>query len=154
MSVSQLIYLSRATLCVDRRLLVEIAAASQERNRAAGVGGAIVFCDGCFLQVLEGAPAAIEAAFARIAADRRHGDIRVMERRDDVARAFDGWGMSCLHESTMSYAQAARASAWVEMLSRDALAGRPGSGAHRLFAELRDAIPADIEPAQQGLRAA
>ena len=143
MPVSQLVYLSRATMHVDRAELVDILRVSQSNNRHAGVTGALLFCDGFFLQILEGEPAALDVTLARIARDVRHVDLQVIERRDGVERMFGEWEMASLHETAMTAVQSARIRACVAMIEREDLVDRIGNDAHQLLVDLRDAIAAE-----------
>lgn len=143
--VSQLVYLSRATAYVDRSELHDITAVSMANNRGRGITGALLFCDGYFLQILEGAPEVVDATLEKICLDARHADVQVIERRDGVARMFAGWDMSCLHEAVMSDAQRARALACVRLIGRDELVDRIGNDAHQLLVELQNAIVAESD---------
>lgn len=143
MPTDQLVYLSRATTSVDRAELFDITATSMANNRAAGITGALMFCDGYFLQILEGESAVLTRTLDRIAQDPRHADLQVIERRENVARSFADWDMSCLHEASMGAAQAKRARACIAMIQRDELIDRIGNDAHQLLVDLRDAIAAE-----------
>jgi hypothetical protein len=143
MPISQLVYLSRATMNVDRTELFDIASISMANNRAADVTGALLFCDGYFLQILEGEPAVLTRTLEKISQDLRHVDVQVLERRDNVARSFADWEMACLHEASMTDAQSARARACIAMVQRDELVDRIGNDAHQLLVDLRDAIASE-----------
>lgn len=140
MSVSQLVYLSRATMHVDRAELVDITSISQANNRAADITGALMFCDGYFLQILEGDPAVLVQTLDKISQDVRHADVQVIERRDNVTRMFGDWEMACLHEQAMTDEQSARAKACIALIGRDELVDRIGNDAHQLLVDLREAI--------------
>jgi hypothetical protein len=143
--VSQLVYLSRATAHVDRVELHDITAVSMANNRRRGITGALLFCDGYFLQILEGAADVVETTLARIELDGRHADVQVIERRDGVGRMFADWEMSCLHETAMTPAQRARARACVALIGREELVDRIGNDAHQLLVDLQDAIVAESD---------
>jgi hypothetical protein len=49
---------------------------------------------GSFLQVIEGEPGQLDILQRRLAADPRHRDIEVLDRRPVEARVFDGWTMA------------------------------------------------------------
>ena len=140
MSVSQLIYLSRATQHVDRQSLHEITAVASVNNRKLDVTGALLFCGGYFLQILEGEPAALETLLAKIANDTRHSDVQVIRRRHDVTRDFAEWTMSCLHESAMNPADAERSAKCIQMISDESIIDRIGNDAHQLLVDLQTAI--------------
>ena len=140
MSVSQLIYLSRATQHVDRLALLQITAASSERNRARNVSGALLFCDGYFLQILEGEPILLEQLLGIISQDDRHTDVHVVQRKHNVARDFADWSMACLHETTLTTDQSARAARCIQMISDESIIDRIGNDAHQLLVDLQGAI--------------
>ena len=140
MPVSQIVYLSRATMHVARAELVDITNVSVVNNRAAGVTGALLFCDGYFLQILEGAVETIDRVLARIVLDERHSDVQVIQRRDNVERSFATWDMACLHEASMSDADSERTRACIALIQNDKVVDRIGNDAHQLLVELRGAI--------------
>lgn len=90
----QLLYISSRNPREGNTDVIAILAQSQRNNRAAGVTG-LLWTDGTrFLQVLEGEPDAVEATYARIAADRRHAAIVVLQDRTVEAREFGDWSMA------------------------------------------------------------
>ena len=75
----------------------EIAAilASARRNNALhGVTGALLFSDGCFAQVLEGARADVETIFEAIQCDVRHEEATIMHLHQIEERSFGDWSMA------------------------------------------------------------
>jgi hypothetical protein len=143
MPVSQLVYLSRATMHVDRAELVDITNVSVANNRGRDVTGALLFCNGYFLQILEGTKEVVEQLLAKISTDERHADVQVLERREASQRAFGEWGMACLHEASMTSEQAERASICIGQISDPLLVDRIGNDAHQLLVDLQDAIAAE-----------
>ena len=89
----KLIYSSRPAAGLSRPDLRAILAASRTRNARAGVTGRLLYSDAAFLQVLEGEEEAVRATFARIEADARHHDVRVLVDEDSPGRAFGEWSM-------------------------------------------------------------
>ncbi|KQN72017.1 BLUF domain-containing protein [Sphingomonas sp. Leaf62] len=89
----QLIYVSTARngLTVD---LDDILARSRRNNRRDGITGLLHAKGRRFLQALEGDPAKVEAAYARIATDPRHFALVVLSRRSVEAREFGDWAMA------------------------------------------------------------
>lgn len=62
-------------------------------NRRRGLTGALLACEGCFVQALEGSPESVSAAFGQISTDARHYDIRIIKSDRTDRREFDGWAM-------------------------------------------------------------
>ena len=74
--------------------ITTILAASRENNARAGITGGLLFSMGCFAQVLEGLPEAVEATFERIQCDDRHDDVILLEAGPITERAFPDWSMA------------------------------------------------------------
>jgi Sensors of blue-light using FAD len=90
----QLTYASRP-FGYDSTMLTGILFDARRCNTRDGITGALICRDDLFLQLLEGPEAAVEATFARIAADDRHIEVRRLTRRliADDARMFGAWAM-------------------------------------------------------------
>lgn len=90
-----LIYISRCTL--DRSALEaqldDIVAISALRNRTAKINGILAYQDGQFVQILEGAPAALDLLMIHLHFDQRHEDIRVICREKIPSKQAMGWAM-------------------------------------------------------------
>ncbi|MGY2048182.1 BLUF domain-containing protein [Methylobacterium sp. JK268] len=94
----RLLYRSEAAL-PGREALIDrdldgIVAASQARNAAAGLTGALLHVRGTFLQVLEGPLPALEATFERICCDLRHRRVVLLELTPAETRLFGAWSMT------------------------------------------------------------
>ncbi|MBY0299764.1 MAG: BLUF domain-containing protein [Methylobacterium sp.] len=91
-SLIHLIYFSRALLSADAaaraRELAEIARQAQKRNEFSVITSFMILEQGYFLQVLEGERSSVQDTFARIANDRRHRDVQIVEWREIVKREF------------------------------------------------------------------
>ena len=66
---------------------------SSANNRALGITGLLLLSGDHFLQVLEGPADAVNALFARIMADPRHRDIRLLTFEPTSEIYFDDWNM-------------------------------------------------------------
>ena len=71
-----------------------ILAVAREKNRAAGISGALLFSGGCFAQVLEGPRGAVEDIFETIQCDPRHSDVTILHLHPIEARSFPDWSMA------------------------------------------------------------
>jgi len=71
----------------------DILRASLPNNRTSGVTGALLSCDGWFLQVLEGRRLDVEQTLRRIERDPSHCDIRRLHAGPIANRAFPQWSM-------------------------------------------------------------
>lgn len=92
MTVRQLIYTSQP-FGFDATTLDAILLASRRNNRRDGITGALIVRHDVYLQLLEGSPEAITAAFARIACDDRHSDLVVRVDEPVAERMFPQWDM-------------------------------------------------------------
>jgi hypothetical protein len=90
----QLVYASRP-FGYESTMLTGILFDARRCNTRDGITGALICRDDLFLQLLEGPEAAVEATFARIAADDRHIEVRRLTRRmiGDDERMFAAWAM-------------------------------------------------------------
>ena len=73
--------------------LADILAVSDRNNRRDGLTGGLLVTATRFLQVLEGAHQDLERTLARIEADPRHHDLRVLSRHSIEKRCFGSWTM-------------------------------------------------------------
>lgn len=95
----RLVYASRSTFAPIRdgagihpevaRILVQ----SRRNNARQRIVGGLYFADGSFFQCLEGREAEVQALYDRLAADPRHRDVRLLDRREIDAPAFGEWAM-------------------------------------------------------------
>ena len=70
-----------------------LASKARARNRRLDVTGMLLFEDGCFLQTLEGPPAAVGAVWSSIQRDTRHDHIEVLSEHMAAARLFSDWNL-------------------------------------------------------------
>ncbi|CAN5379996.1 hypothetical protein BH10PSE1_BH10PSE1_23840 [soil metagenome] len=92
--VSQLLYRSVSLIGASSGLqMSDILAEARPRNAAVGITGVLTAVDGHFVQIIEGEENAIDDLVARLVRDRRHRDLRVLDRRKATARAFGDWDM-------------------------------------------------------------
>ena len=105
----RLVYYSRNRIAGDAdvvaREFLGILAKSQANNARVGVTGALMFNAGCFAQVLEGPPAAVEATFERIQQDERHGEVSLLGFGPAPERSFPNWSMGFIGASEVDAAR-------------------------------------------------
>ncbi len=94
----RLLYASRTTEPIDDALLHAIVERSRANNLEHGITGILcVYPDGgIFLQVLEGARREVNALYANLVRDRRHGDVTILDYREIEERHFAAWRMGCV----------------------------------------------------------
>ncbi len=90
-----LIYISRATLAPveNRSQLNDIVEVSAYRNAEAGITGILTLQNGYFIQLLEGAPSALDLLMLHLHFDKRHKDIHIVARETIARKDITGWSM-------------------------------------------------------------
>lgn len=101
------IYTSIAVSEIAPAELEAILETSRINNRAADVSGMLLYSDRSFFQVLEGTEEAVDAVFARIAADPRHRDLRTLVQEPITKRGFADWAMGHAEASEAEFAELA-----------------------------------------------
>ncbi len=123
----QLLYVSNTSRDVAPAELDAILSVSRINNVARDVTGLLLYIDGGYLQVLEGEERTVRELYARIAADRRHWEARLMLDRESP-RAFTGWSMGFERPSADQ-----PETAGMFGITRDAIEGRLSPGAGRVI---------------------
>ena len=90
--MKQLIYRSEP-FGFDNSTLANILLTARRNNRRDGITGALLCRNDLYLQLIEGPDASIDAAYARIAADDRHCDVKLLLDRAVDTRMFPAWEM-------------------------------------------------------------
>jgi hypothetical protein len=95
--MKRLIYCSQAIDDVSPDELIALLEQARARNSANGLTGMLLYCSQSFLQVLEGDEEALRETYARIEADGRHGNLRLLAEGEITVRAFPDWAMGFEH---------------------------------------------------------
>jgi hypothetical protein len=93
----QFLYVSNCSQAIPASDLDDILVASRKNNIAREITGMLLYIDGGFLQILEGTKQTLDEVYARIAADKRHFNPRLLLDRNVPARCFVGWSMGFEH---------------------------------------------------------
>ncbi|HTK58766.1 MAG TPA: BLUF domain-containing protein [Lacunisphaera sp.] len=93
MDLKSLTYTSRAKLDLSADDLHDIHRTARELNSIDGITGLLVFNGTHFLQIIEGAEAAIDDLVARLRRDPRHSGLEVRDERKVEAHSFPDWSM-------------------------------------------------------------
>lgn len=93
--LTRLLYASRATKAIDEALVQSILDESRENNVEHGVTGVLCIdpAGQYFLQVIEGARAAVNRLYGNIARDSRHSDLMLLHFEEIEERHFSAWRM-------------------------------------------------------------
>lgn len=107
--------------------LPAILASAVKHNQANGITGMLLYAGGNFMQVLEGAPAAVHETMRRIEQDPRHRNTMVMLEEPIDERHFADWRMGF---KVLGQAEAQRFPAMAPYFAfgfrADAIQGKPG----------------------------
>jgi len=99
MSLKSLTYTSLARLDLDAGELEAIHRTAREVNALEGITGILIFNGTHFLQIIEGAPDAIDELLERLRGDHRHSGIEVRDERAVEERSFPDWSMELVKVS-------------------------------------------------------
>lgn len=95
----QIVYLSSATVPFSQADLATLLVMAQAQNRQNGVTGMLVFCNGQFLQALEGQRDDVIKTYNRIENDPRHRNLKTLHRgMSHLGKVFGDWSMGFQHE--------------------------------------------------------
>ena len=90
----RLAYISSSVELLAQKELEDILARSRRNNAADGITGLLLYHDGNFFQVLEGAKDAVLACYGRIEKDLRHNGCIVLISEPSEIRRFANWDMA------------------------------------------------------------
>lgn len=90
--MKQLIYRSEP-FGFDKAMLAGILVQARRNNARDDITGALICRQDLYLQLIEGPGAAIDTLYARIAADDRHLDVRLLLIDEVDERMFPAWAM-------------------------------------------------------------
>ena len=114
--MKQLIYRSQP-FGFDRAILAGILSGARRNNRRDDVTGALICRHDLYLQLIEGPPPAIDALYAKIAVDDRHGDVRLLLADTVSERLFPRWEMLDDEAPSLLWSQAEVAGGAIETTS-------------------------------------
>jgi hypothetical protein len=91
--LEQLIYVSSASRLMTDAELIDLLNVARDKNARLDVSGMLVYCDGTFIQVLEGKSQTLKDLFWTIEHDSRHKCCFILLRQKITQRAFEAWAM-------------------------------------------------------------
>ena len=86
-------YVSAASWNLLDEQVERIVADSRRHNALNGITGVLLYCDGNFMQYLEGEEFAVRETFARVRASESHYQVNELMDEAIVEREFPGWPM-------------------------------------------------------------
>ena len=128
-ALHRVIYLSTAVGVLRADELDRIFLRSRAANGKAGITGLLLFCEGTFLQMLEGPLANVSSLMQKIRGDRRHNAMTIVHAAPCLARTFPD---SALHYVTARNLTAGEKQAFADLRAavqaRPTLLGPPAPG--------------------------
>ncbi|MFV8256250.1 BLUF domain-containing protein [Bdellovibrio bacteriovorus] len=92
--VFHLVYFSKAAEDLSYTDIREILEVSRRNNARLGITGLLIFRDGFFLQLLEGAEDAVRKVLSAIRDDDRNYSVKVLIETNGDERLFGEWSMA------------------------------------------------------------
>ena len=86
-------YVSAASWNLLQEHVDRIVSESRRLNLRSGITGVLLYCDGNFMQYIEGEERAVVDTFARIRASESHYQVNELMNQPIAAREFGGWAM-------------------------------------------------------------
>jgi hypothetical protein len=105
MTLKSLTYTSLASFDLQASDLEAIHRTAREANALEGITGLLIFNGTHFLQIIEGAPHAIDELVEKLRRDRRHSGLEVRDECEIAERSFPDWSMELVRVSA-SYFEA------------------------------------------------
>jgi hypothetical protein len=94
MALQAIVYVSSATRLLEKPELDRLLQLIRERNSQEDITGFLMYCDGNFMQYIEGPAETLQHVFQKICADASHANIVEMINQPISAREFNGWSMA------------------------------------------------------------
>jgi len=101
MALFQTFHVSRARAPFDHAAIEALLERWRMSNERLGVTGCLLHAGRCFAQVLEGERATVQMLARRIAADPRHGEVRVLSEGSRAERDYLGWPLGYLDDVSL-----------------------------------------------------
>ena len=130
-----LIYASAAGPELTTEKLAVLLEASRLNNQRLNLTGMLLHAEGSFFQVLEGAPEAVDALYAKVERDPRHEQVTTIIREPLPKRNFDAWTMG-FH--SLSSEELANLSGVNDFFDKGAMVSVDAGRARKLLTAFRD----------------
>ena len=91
--IHSIVYLSSAKRLADEPELGTILEQSRKNNALLNITGALLYCNGSIIQVLEGPKDTVSPLFDKIKNDARHTQVITLFQGEVNARSFEKWAM-------------------------------------------------------------
>jgi hypothetical protein len=102
-------YVSAASWSLLDEQILDIVARARRRNALDGVTGVLLYCDGNFMQYIEGEEETVVETFARIRASDSHYQINELMNQPILEREFGDWAMGFSRPTPEAFVELAAA---------------------------------------------
>ena len=120
-----IVYVSSATRALSQAEIDRLLHSARARNQTEVLGGLLLYCDGNFMQYIEGPREPLLRVYGLIAADPMHGGIVEIFNAPIDAREFEDWSMAYAVSQAQDMALLSRAT-WSGAAETAASASAPG----------------------------
>ena len=96
-------YVSTSSIPMDSKSVESMLEVFRSSNRAAGITGVLLYCNGSYMQYLEGPREAVNAIYRRVALDQRHHGVVELLNGPVEAREFGEWDMGYSEMGTKTF---------------------------------------------------
>jgi hypothetical protein len=79
---------------MSSRQLEELLVEARDFNAGKNITGILLYCDGSFMQLLEGDEEEVRSLYGRIEADPRHFDVQTLFTKETEGRWLKDWAMA------------------------------------------------------------
>ena len=98
-----IIYLSSATHLFSNAELEQLLLDAGTYNKSRDVTGVLLYCDGNFMQCIEGPEESVLDVYSLITASRRHKGLIEIQRTEIENRSFGSWAMGFASPRTAEF---------------------------------------------------
>ena len=102
-NLHSIVYTSTAAIDLSREDLAHLLKRSTERNLEEEITGILVFCEGKFIQYIEGPSEPLFRLYSLICTDTRHHDVIQLVNEPIAERYFLGWSMGYSNIQMMDF---------------------------------------------------
>jgi hypothetical protein len=138
MKLSQLVYVSDATVPMTADAVESIVKRCRHNNEERNITGLLIYSAGHFIQLLEGHQPVLANLFARISKDTRHHNVEQLHFAPAAERLFPKWRMGLLNLDATTELDRTRLKLFVAGVSKP----QGGEAILSLLREFRSQLPA------------
>lgn len=97
--IKAVVYVSASVQPMNNATLERLLIEARQLNAQSGVTGALIHCDGIFMQYFEGEFASVEETYQRILRSRQHSRVVELMNEPVSSREFPDWQMALAQPS-------------------------------------------------------